>query len=187
MGWLSEYWPAVHVDLSNFLELQMKYSRLVISSGLMLGLLGLAACQSHPMMTQERESMHQQRMQRTSQQHHMMTSTLLGSNEVPATMSTGSGAMELALNHSTRVLTWTVAYQGLSGAATGAHFHSPAFKDQNAGIVVPILGSLVSPFVGAIILTDDQIADLMAGKWYVNVHTASYPGGEIRGQITSAP
>ena len=176
-----------------FLELKMNYSRLVISSGFVLGLLGLAACQSRPMMAEEQEKMqqkhaqHQEHMQRMHQKHHMMTSTLLGSSEVPPNMSTGSGSIELALNHSTKVLTWTVAYQGLSGPATGAHFHAPALNDQNAGIAVPMLGSLDSPFVGDIILTDGQVADLMAGKWYVNVHTASYPGGEIRGQITSAP
>jgi hypothetical protein len=165
----------------------MKYSRLVIASGLVLGLLGLAACQSRPMMAEGQDNMHQQHMQRMHQKHHMMTGTLLGSNEVPPNMSAGGGSIELALNHSTRVLTWTVAYQGLSGAVTGAHFHGPAMAGQNAGIAVPMLGSLVSPFVGAIILTDEQIVDLMAGKWYVNVHTASYPGGEIRGQIASAP
>ena len=32
-----------------------------------------------------------------------------------------------------------------------------------------------------------QMADLLAGRWYVNVHTAAHPGGEIRGQVTVAP
>ncbi len=36
-------------------------------------------------------------------------------------------------------------------------------------------------------LTDAQIADLQAGKWYFNVHTAAHPPGEIRGQVTAAP
>jgi hypothetical protein len=37
------------------------------------------------------------------------------------------------------------------------------------------------------VLTGDQMNDLLAGKQYVNVHTAKNPGGEIRGQITKAP
>jgi len=33
-------------------------------------------------------------------------------------------------------------------------------------------------------LTPAQAADLLAGRWYVNIHTARYPGGEIRAQVT---
>ena len=40
-----------------------------------------------------------------------------------------------------------------------------------------------SPFEGSATLTDAQAAELMAGQWYVNVHTAAHPGGEIRGQV----
>jgi hypothetical protein len=57
----------------------------------------------------------------------------------------------------------------------------------NAGVVVPITGPLVSPIKGSAVLTAAQAADLMAGKWYVNVHTAANPGGEVRGQVASAP
>jgi len=42
-----------------------------------------------------------------------------------------------------------------------------------------------SPASGKATLTAPQIADLEAGKWYVNVHTAANPGGEIRGQVKS--
>ena len=39
---------------------------------------------------------------------------------------------------------------------------------------------------GSATLTDGQMADLMAGKWYANVHTAANPAGEIRGQMVRA-
>ena len=42
----------------------------------------------------------------------------------------------------------------------------------------------MSPAKGTATLTDAQAADLMAGNWYVNVHTAEHRGGEIRGQVT---
>ena len=82
----------------------------------------------------------------------------------------------------TRNLTWTVTYSGLSGPAAGAHFHGPGEAGKNAGIVLPFQ-SPTSPIKGSQTLTEAQTADLLAGKWYVNVHTAANPGGEIRGQM----
>ncbi len=72
---------------------------------------------------------------------------------------------------------------GLSGPATAAHFHGPAAAGANAGVVVPIGNNPPSPTTGSATLTDDQIKDLEAGKWYANVHTEANKGGEIRGQM----
>jgi hypothetical protein len=52
--------------------------------------------------------------------------------------------------------------------------------------VVPFTGNLASPIKGSATLTDTQIAQLEAGKWYINVHTAANKGGEIRGQFVQA-
>jgi hypothetical protein len=79
-------------------------------------------------------------------------------------------------------LSWQGSYSGMSGNATAAHFHGPAEAGKNAGVAVPITPN-ASPFQGSATLTDAQAADLMAGKWYVNVHTAANPGGELRGQL----
>ncbi len=40
-----------------------------------------------------------------------------------------------------------------------------------------------SPIGGSVRLTEAQQADLLAGRWYFNVHTQASPGGEIRGQL----
>jgi hypothetical protein len=64
-----------------------------------------------------------------------------------------------------------------------AHFHGPAPVGVNAGVIVPVKGSVASPIRGEATLTPEQSADLLAGKWYFNVHTAANPGGEIRGQV----
>ena len=56
----------------------------------------------------------------------------------------------------------------------------------NAGVVQGFSGSMDSPIKGSATLTAAQAADLLAGKWYVNLHTAANKGGEIRGQATVA-
>ena len=107
---------------------------------------------------------------------------LKGSSEVPANDSKGVGAVTATYDTATKRLMWKGDYSGLSGPATMAHFHGPADPDKNAAVVVPIAPS-TSPFERSATLTDAQAAELMTGKWYVNVHTAVHPGGEIRGQV----
>lgn len=104
------------------------------------------------------------------------------SSEVPPNMTRGSGMAEAWLNKDSNVLKWKITYSGLSGPATMAHFHGPAMAGANAGVVIPF-NNPASPIEGQATLTSSQAADLMAGKWYANVHTAANPGGEIRGQM----
>jgi CHRD domain len=104
----------------------------------------------------------------------------------PGITSSGKGSATASLDTATKQLTWTVDYSGLSGPATAAHIHGPADPGANAGIVVPFTGNLASPIKGSATLTDAQIAQLEAGKWYVNIHTEANKGGEIRGQLMKA-
>ena len=116
-----------------------------------------------------------------------MGARLSGAEEVPANNSAGRGMADIALNRQTNVLTWTVTYSGVSSPVTAGHFHGPALAGQNAGVVLPFSGSMASPISGSATLTAAQVADLSAGKWYVNLHTAANPGGELRGQVTGRP
>jgi hypothetical protein len=113
-----------------------------------------------------------------------MKATLDGKSEVPANASAGTGTADIDYDAATKKLTWKVTYSGLSGPATAAHFHGPAEAGKNAGVAVAIPNATSSPAEGSAILTDAQAADLTAGKYYVNIHTAANPAGEIRGQVT---
>jgi len=101
----------------------------------------------------------------------------------PGITSSGKGMATASLDTATKMLTWDVDYSGLSGPATAAHIHGPADPGANAGVVVPFTGNLASPIKGSATLTDAQIQQLEAGKWYVNIHTDANKGGEIRGQL----
>lgn len=94
----------------------------------------------------------------------------------------GKGMMMGKLDTTTKVFSYDATYSDLTGPATAAHFHGPAAPGANAPPVVPIANP-ASPIKGEATLTDAQIADLTAGKWYLNVHTAANRGGEIRGQV----
>jgi hypothetical protein len=103
-------------------------------------------------------------------------------NEVPPGDSRATGHAEATFDTATRLLSWNVTYSNLAGPAVGAHFHGPGAAGTNAGIVLPF-ATAASPIKGSATLTEAQAADLLAGKWYVNIHTADNPGGEIRGQM----
>lgn len=112
-----------------------------------------------------------------------MKATLDGKSEVPPNTSAGTGSADIDYDAASKKLTWKVTYSGLSGPATAAHFHGPAAAGANAGVKVPISNPATSPVEGSATLTDEQAADLASGKYYVNIHTAANPGGEIRGQV----
>jgi hypothetical protein len=114
------------------------------------------------------------------------TARLSAKAEVPKTDSKGKGKLEATFDTKTKVLTYTLTFDDLSGPATAAHIHGPATRIESAGVVAA-LGAKgpTSPVSGTATLADDQVKMLQSSKLYVNVHTAANPGGEIRGQITA--
>src|SRR5690349_13782671 len=113
------------------------------------------------------------------------TATLDGSQQSPPVTTKGKGTATFTFDTATKKLSWNVKYSGLSGPAVAAHIHGPADKGANAGPVIPFK-KLKSPIKGSETLTDAQVSDLEAGKYYVNIHTAKNKDGEIRGQIEKA-
>jgi CHRD domain len=110
---------------------------------------------------------------------------LSAAEEVPPTNSKGAGTVDVTYDSTSKKISWKGSYSGLTGNATAAHFHGPAEMGKNAGVAVA-LPSAASPLEGSAAVTDAQAAELMAGKMYINVHTAANPDGEIRGQLLKA-
>jgi hypothetical protein len=109
--------------------------------------------------------------------------TLSGAAEVPPNASAGMGQLQAEFDKASRTFRYTLRYSGLSGPVKAGHFHGPAEAGKNAGVALGINNAAESPAQGSAVLTADQAADLLAGKWYVNLHTAANPGGEVRGQV----
>ena len=115
------------------------------------------------------------------------TVALNGEQQVPKVQTAGTGTADLTYDPSTRVVTWSITYSGLSSAVTMAHFHGPAGPGKNAPVLVWLTkrGSPVtSPITGKATLSAAQAQEFMAGDWYINLHTSDHPAGEIRGQVT---
>lgn len=112
-----------------------------------------------------------------------------GAQEVPPVATPATGTGTVTLDTMTNEISWNISWSGLSGAATAMHFHGNANPGANAGVQVNIgfISGLASPSVGSTTISGAQATDLLAGLWYVNIHTSLNPGGEIRGQIIPTP
>jgi hypothetical protein len=113
------------------------------------------------------------------------TVALTGAQQVPPVQTSGSGTATLTYDASTRMLTWSVAYSGLSSDVTMAHFHNGS-EGKNGPVVIWLAKKgepMPSPLKASTTLTPEQAQEFTAGDWYVNVHTKDHPAGEIRGQV----
>jgi CHRD domain len=108
---------------------------------------------------------------------------LKATEEVPPNSSSATGSAEFTYDATTKKLSYKVTHSGLSGPATAAHVHGPAEPGKNASVVFGFEKANATPIEGTTMLTEQQAADLVAGKMYVNVHTQANKDGEIRGQI----
>lgn len=119
------------------------------------------------------------------------SATLDQAQEVPApTAVPGAGGVASGtVDTVTGDLTWMITFSGLSGAATGMHFHGPAAPGATAGVQVNIgnISGLTSPSNGSTVISQSQVSDLRNDLWYINVHTALNAPGEIRGQVDAVP
>jgi hypothetical protein len=126
---------------------------------------------------------------------------MTGAQETPAVATTALGSMNVSYNKETRILNYTVSWSGLTDSVSLMHIHGLAPKGFAAGVIQNIVstsntiffqktsgkfnfsktGTLSGTLLADGVLVKEQ--DLLNGMYYINIHTATYPAGEIRGQI----
>jgi hypothetical protein len=115
------------------------------------------------------------------------TVTMTAGQEVPAPtgdVANAGGTAEFELEDD-NTLSYNITVQGLTGPALASHIHEGAVGVAG-GIIINFTKTSDTAFSGTTApLTADQVTKLFSGAYYVNVHTATNPAGEIRGQITT--
>jgi hypothetical protein len=112
---------------------------------------------------------------------------LTATQEPTAPNSSGTGNVTVLYDTATKALLYSIVYQLSPGAtATAAHFHGAAPLGANAGVQIGLptqpTGN-AGKLIGSVTLTAAQEADLLAGKWYFNIHSSLAAGGEMRAQL----
>lgn len=116
------------------------------------------------------------------------TAVLNGGQETPANTSLAFGVGFFTFDRRTKLLCYSITFTAALDNETAAHFHGPARPGQSADILFPISpvpGRAKTGCVGPIV--DGRLRRaLLRGLFYVNIHSASLPAGEIRGQVLPA-
>ncbi len=101
------------------------------------------------------------------------------------TGESGTGTVIATLDDDTNLLSWDISWSGLTGAATLMHFHGPSAPGGSAGVRVNVgtISGLTSPSIGSTTISEAFATELKSQLWYLNIHTAAHPGGEIRGHL----
>lgn len=116
---------------------------------------------------------------------------LNGATEVPAVATNGSGTATLSYDPATRVITYQINWTlgNVQSTTTDMHFHGAdnGSATISSPVVIPIVG-FTTNYTGSLsgstrMLTDIEVGQLLAAKWYLNIHSSAFPTGEIRGNI----
>jgi len=119
----------------------------------------------------------------TADEEQTFLATLMGGNETPPNDSSALARATAVLNPDATV-TYTVKGTGFDTHFLAAHVHTGAF-----GVPGPVMFPIDCNSFGTACsgtsrpLTTDEVGFFAAGNTYVNMHTAAFPGGEIRGQL----
>ena len=119
---------------------------------------------------------------------YTLSGNATGAKEIPSNMSAAAATLTGTYDAGNNSLNYTINWTGLSNVATAAHFHGPATATETADPLVDITigtNGINGNASGTVTVTDAFEVALLTGKVYYNIHTALYPGGEIRSQVAS--
>ncbi|MFL6336846.1 MAG: CHRD domain-containing protein [Pyrinomonadaceae bacterium] len=105
----------------------------------------------------------------------------VGAQETPPNDSAAVGTATLLLDEDGQTAHVSLRFSGLTTPQTVAHLHAPAQGGQSAPPVFDLPTGNFTDF--KVTLTPQQVRDLKAGLFYINVHSTAFPAGEIRGQF----
>jgi CHRD domain-containing protein len=116
-----------------------------------------------------------------------ITVPLSGEQHVPPVATAGTGSGVLSVNLATGAFSGTVIFSGLSSVATAAHIHEGA-AGLNGPIIIPLDGAIgvtngTFTVPAGTVMTAAQLNALQIGGLYIQIHTLTFPGGELRGQM----
>ncbi|MBO0934206.1 SdrD B-like domain-containing protein [Fibrella aquatilis] len=121
---------------------------------------------------------------------YVVQGVLNGAQQVPANPTSGSGLVYTTYDTGAKLLDIQLGFNGLSGTVTMAHIHT-GVAGANGPVIVDLVplgfptGVQAGNFVGSVTLTAAQETLLLSNKLYVNVHTTTSPGGEVRAQLVA--
>ena len=99
----------------------------------------------------------------------------------------GTGSIIGSYDDVTNLIDYTINFANLTGSVTNMHFHTGA-PGVSGGVDLGIPGPWTSPVsASSVSVSASGETNLLAGNWYVNVHSSAFGGGEIRGQVNVAP
>lgn len=105
---------------------------------------------------------------------------LEGAQALPLNLLPASGTATVNVNRDAKTISYSMNFSGLSGAFTDIYFQGPA----NRGAVGPAkYNASANQNFGSFSYNPADEAELLAGRWYINIYTGAYVQGEIRGQL----
>jgi len=115
----------------------------------------------------------------------LLSAILDGDQITPTVPTAASGTATMSLDQND-VLSWSVTIANLTSTMTNAHFHVGA-AGTNGGVAFGIFGDLTQVGTdvtgsGTWAMSGGDVANLLAGDLYINIHTNAFGGGELRGQ-----